>query len=64
MKDNAVNYRAFVADKLNEDVVTLEQLNETLRLLDDLRDMEGKVDGLYRPIEDMYTLLRYSHCFA
>jgi len=58
MKASAVNYRTYVSTKLNEDIVTLEQLNETLRLLDELRDMEGKVDGLYRPIEDMYALLR------
>jgi hypothetical protein len=53
-----VEYRSNVATKLDEDVVTLEQLNETLGLLNELRDMEGKVDGLYKSIEDMYALLR------
>lgn len=58
MKDDIVRYHARVAQKLSEDVVTLEQLNETLGLLDELRDVEGKVDALYRPVEDMYALLR------
>jgi dynein heavy chain len=58
MKNNIVEYHARVALKLDEEVVTLEQLNETLRLLDELRDVEGKVDALYRPVEDMYALLR------
>jgi hypothetical protein len=60
LKDEAVSYRTSVVHKLKEDVVSLEQLNETLRLLDELRDKEGKIDQLYRPIEEMYSLLRLS----
>lgn len=38
---------------------SLEQLNSILTLLEDLQDMENKIDDVYRPIEVMYEDLRY-----
>lgn len=37
------------------DVVTLDQLNGTLNLLEEVRDMENKIDAIYLPIETMYA---------
>ena len=36
----------------------LEQLRECLRLLDELRDMENKIDERYLPIETLYARLK------
>lgn len=44
--------------KLHDKVITLDQLNNTLGLLDELRNMEMRIDGVYRPIEDLYTKIR------
>ena len=41
-------------------VQTLEQLNDALRLLEELSDMENKIDKIYLPIENIYAdLQRY-----
>ena len=39
-------------------VLTLDQLNSTLGLLEEIHDMENKIDGVYLPIESMYDKLR------
>ncbi|XP_055889444.1 dynein axonemal heavy chain 8-like isoform X3 [Biomphalaria glabrata] len=56
--DSAVLYRSNVRSKLEQHVQTLDQLNSVLRLLEELRDMENKIDGIYLPIELMYSKLR------
>ncbi|XP_030850579.1 dynein heavy chain 8, axonemal isoform X3 [Strongylocentrotus purpuratus] len=53
--DNAINYRTSIKSKLMADVVTLDQLNGTLNLLEEVRDMENKIDAIYLPIETMYA---------
>lgn len=53
-----MNFRNSVHQKLREEVVTLDQLNDTLNLLEDIRDMENKIDGVYRPIEELYMKIR------
>ncbi|RMZ99866.1 dynein gamma flagellar outer arm-like, partial [Brachionus plicatilis] len=46
--------------RLMVNVQTLEQLNDALRLLEELSDMENKVDKIYLPIENIYAdLQRY-----
>ena len=59
MKDDAIGYRTAVLEKFEQKVISLEQLNEALKLLEELRDKEGNMDQLYKPIEDMYSALRY-----
>ncbi len=39
-------------------VQTLEQLNDALQLLEELADMENKIDSIYLPIENIYADLR------
>ncbi|XP_071818739.1 dynein axonemal heavy chain 5-like isoform X4 [Apostichopus japonicus] len=56
--DNALLYRANVQSRLQADVTTLDQLNSTLTLLEEVRDMENKIDGIYLPIETIYDNLR------
>ncbi|XP_052089132.1 uncharacterized protein LOC127725852 isoform X10 [Mytilus californianus] len=56
--DSAVLYRSNVRNRLELDVITLDQLNSALHLLEELRDMENKIDGIYLPIETMYAKLR------
>ncbi|CAG5121564.1 unnamed protein product, partial [Candidula unifasciata] len=56
--DSAVAYRSSVQSRLKQDVQTLDQLNSTLHLLEELRDMENTIDGVYQPIEAMYAKLR------
>ncbi|XP_055954878.1 dynein axonemal heavy chain 8 [Patella vulgata] len=56
--DNAVSYRENVRKRLEQYVQSLDQLNSSLHLLEDLRDMENKIDGIYLPIETMYSKLR------
>uniref|UniRef100_A0A1I8IBQ4 DHC_N1 domain-containing protein n=1 Tax=Macrostomum lignano TaxID=282301 RepID=A0A1I8IBQ4_9PLAT len=41
-----------------KDRVTLDDLNVALKLLEELRDMENKVDKIYLPIETMYSRLQ------
>ena len=41
--DEAVSYRTHVQHRLDMDVVTLDELNGTLHLLEELGDMENKV---------------------
>ncbi|KAM5165175.1 dynein axonemal heavy chain 5-like [Mantella aurantiaca] len=53
-----VEYRETIWQKLNTPVESLEQLNSILTLLEDLQDMENKIDEVYRPIEVMYEHLR------
>lgn len=54
-----MSYRGNVKSRLEQHVQTLDQLNSALHLLEELRDMENKIDGIYLPIETMYSKLRY-----
>ena len=56
--DTAVLYRSNVANRLELSVTNLDQLNSALHLLEELRDMENKIDEIYLPIENMYSRLR------
>ncbi|XP_070190368.1 uncharacterized protein [Littorina saxatilis] len=56
--DAAVAYRTNVEGRLEQHVATLDQLNSALHLLEELRDMENKIDDVYLPIETMYDKLR------
>ena len=56
--DSAVLYRSNVTNRLELHVQSLDQLNSALQLLEELRDMENKIDGIYLPIETMYEKLR------
>lgn len=44
--------------RLEAEVVNLDQLNSTLHLLEEVTDMENKIDAIYLPIETMYQKLR------
>ncbi|CAF3791725.1 unnamed protein product, partial [Rotaria sp. Silwood1] len=55
--DQVVAYRQQVQLRFNDDVSTLEQLDEALILLEELSEMENKIDSIYLPIETTYTLL-------
>ena len=55
---DAIIYRENVEKRLSVNVQTLEQLNDALRLLEELSDMENKIDGIYLPIENIYADLR------
>ena len=54
----SIIYRENVEQRLSVNVQTLEQLNDALRLLEELSDMENKIDGIYLPIENIYADLR------
>ncbi|XP_077977225.1 dynein axonemal heavy chain 8-like isoform X3 [Glandiceps talaboti] len=56
--DQAVLYRSNMINRLNLDVITLDQLNTALNLLEELRDMENKIDAIYLPIETAYDNLQ------
>ncbi|CAL1527205.1 unnamed protein product [Lymnaea stagnalis] len=56
--DSVVLYRSNVRSRLEQHVQTLDQLNSVLHLLEELSDMENKIDGIYLPIETMYSKLR------
>ena len=56
--DQAILYRNSMNTRLMAEVTSLDQLNGTLNLLEEVRDMENKVDAIYLPIETMYTDLR------
>lgn len=56
--DAAVAYRSNVKGRLEQHVQTLDELNSALHLLEELRDMENKIDNVYLPIETMYAKLR------
>ncbi|XP_066278010.1 uncharacterized protein [Branchiostoma lanceolatum] len=58
MLDTAILYRSNVLNRLSLDVRTLDQLNSALNLLQELQDMENKIDDIYLPIETMYDNLR------
>lgn len=55
---SSILYRETVQKRLNVNVQTLEQLNDALRLLEELSDMENKIDNIYLPIESIYSDLR------
>lgn len=57
LKD-ALAYRENVQKRLSVNVQTLEQLNDALRLLEELSDMENKIDKIYLPIENLYDDLK------
>ena len=52
-------YRSQVRQRLELPVLNLDQLNSTLHLLEEIRDMENKIDDIYLPIETMYANLRW-----
>ena len=56
--DQAILYRNSMKTRLQAEVTSLDQLNGTLNLLEEVRDMENKVDAIYLPIETMYSDLR------
>ncbi|CAK8694917.1 unnamed protein product [Clavelina lepadiformis] len=56
--DGVVQYRNNIQSRLSAPVLTLDQLNSTLGLLEEIHDMENKIDGVYLPIESMYDKLR------
>lgn len=56
--DEELLYRNNVRRRLDVEVINLDQLNTTLCLLEELRDMENKIDTIYLPIETMYTQLK------
>jgi dynein heavy chain len=55
---HAIIYRESVQKRLAVNVQTLEQLNDALRLLEELGDMENTIDKIYLPIENCYADLR------
>ena len=58
--EKAIVYRESVQKRLAVNVQTLEQLNDALVLLEELGDMENKIDEVYLPIENCYAdLQRY-----
>lgn len=50
-------------NRLELDVGTLDQLNSSVLLLEEVRDMENKIDSIYLPIETLYNKLRYTHIY-
>ncbi|XP_074662754.1 uncharacterized protein LOC141915202 [Tubulanus polymorphus] len=56
--DAALLYRMNVCSRLELSVLNLDQLNSTLHLLEEIQDMENKIDAIYLPIETMYSHLR------
>ena len=56
--DAAILYRSNVRQRLELNVINLDHLNSTLHLLEELHDMENKIDDEYLPIETMYAKLR------
>ena len=60
--DQAVLYRSNVRNRLELHVQTLDQLNSALHLLEELRDMENKIDAIYLPIGKCgLALFKFSH---
>ncbi|KAM4694307.1 uncharacterized protein O3C94_004765 [Discoglossus pictus] len=57
--ESALQYRETVWQQLTIPVESLEQLNSCLTLLEEIQDMENKIDEVYKPIEDMYEQLRF-----
>ncbi|UJR24993.1 hypothetical protein I4U23_006354 [Adineta vaga] len=55
--DQVVTYRQQIQERFNDNVSTLEQLDEALILLEELSEMENKIDSIYLPIETTYSLL-------
>jgi dynein heavy chain len=55
---NAIEYRENIKKRLNINVQTLEQLNDALKLIEELSDMENKIDKIYFPIENLYDDLK------
>ena len=53
--DEATRYREDVVEELKKDVNELEQLNELLLILDQIFDLDLKIDSIYQPIEVMYN---------
>ncbi|XP_073531710.1 dynein axonemal heavy chain 5-like [Phyllobates terribilis] len=55
---HVVQYREEAWQQLAMPVESLEQLNSILTLLEELQNMENKIDELYQPIESTYEQLR------
>ncbi|XP_051780690.1 uncharacterized protein LOC114649411 [Erpetoichthys calabaricus] len=53
-----LQYRNTRYQQLMTEVQSLEQLNDALCLLEELQDMENKIDMIYQPVERMYKQLR------
>ena len=47
-------------ERLSHKVVSLENLNETLNLLQELNDRDNTIDEVYLPVENSYIMLRYN----
>ncbi len=45
--------------QLSSPVESLQQLENTLQLLQQITDLQNVVDGMYLPVERLYTLLRF-----
>lgn len=45
-------------ERLSQKVVTLENLNETIKLLQELSDKDNVIDEVYLPVEKRYIMLR------
>ncbi|KAM8953036.1 dynein axonemal heavy chain 5-like [Pelodytes ibericus] len=54
---SVVQYREKVWQQLTVPVQSLEQLNICITLLEEVQDMENKIDDVYQPIEMMYEQL-------
>ncbi|KAG2467807.1 DYHG protein, partial [Polypterus senegalus] len=53
-----LQYRNKGYQQLMTEVQSLKQLNNALCLLEELQDMENKIDMIYQPVERMYKQLR------
>ncbi|MBN3318102.1 DYH6 protein, partial [Atractosteus spatula] len=56
--DEVIRYKKESYQQLLAEVISLEELNISLCLLEELLDMENKIDGMYQPIESTYQQLR------
>ncbi len=54
-----VKYREQMQERISHKVVTLENLNGTLNLLQELNDRDNTIDEVYLPVENSYIILRY-----
>ena len=50
--------REAMRSQLTTPVETLQQLRDTLELLQRISDLQNLVDGMYLPVERLYALLR------
>uniref|UniRef100_A0A8C5PKA2 Dynein heavy chain n=1 Tax=Leptobrachium leishanense TaxID=445787 RepID=A0A8C5PKA2_9ANUR len=55
---DAIQYRENMWQQITMPVQNLEQLNSCVTLLEEVEDMENKIDDVYRPIEMMYEHIK------